>query len=114
MKINIPTLKPFLPELLKAREIWLVGGAVRDTIISEQSTVNSKQVKSNKKSNCLPIKDLDFAVKGSAIEFARKFAKRINGSFVLLDKENDEARVVYKIKDTRFKIQHFKEQNPKL
>lgn len=72
-------LKPFMPYLLKAEEIWLVGGAIRDAILG------------------LPLKDFDFAVPGSGINFARQFARQIKGTFVLLDDKNDEARVVYNI-----------------
>ncbi|MDI6841020.1 MAG: HD domain-containing protein [bacterium] len=71
-------LNPFMQFLLKANEPWLVGGAIRDAIIG------------------LPIKDFDFAIKESGIEFAKWFATKIKGKFVLLDEKNDEARVVYR------------------
>ena len=58
------------------RKIYLVGGAIRDLLLN--------------KTPC----DFDFAVSGSGIEFARKFAKKVRGSFVLLSEKDDEARVV--------------------
>ena len=75
-------LNPFMPYLLKAKEPWLVGGAIRDAILG------------------LPFKDFDFAIKDSGVKFAKWFAHQIKGSFVLLDEKNDEARVVYKRKLT--------------
>jgi poly(A) polymerase len=59
-----------------ARKIYLAGGAIRDLLLN--------------KTPC----DFDFAVSGSGIEFARKFAKKVRGSFVLLSEKDDEARVV--------------------
>ncbi len=46
---------------------YLVGGSVRDILLNRE------------------LKDIDFAIKGDTIELARDFAKKINGSFVLLD-----------------------------
>ncbi|MCK4308041.1 CCA tRNA nucleotidyltransferase [candidate division WOR-3 bacterium] len=80
-------LEPFIPMLMKAREPWLVGGAIRDAILG------------------LPVKDFDFAIKDSAVEFARWFANKIKGTFILLDAKNDEARVVYKGQSSKFKVQ---------
>ncbi|MBI4722055.1 MAG: CCA tRNA nucleotidyltransferase, partial [Candidatus Stahlbacteria bacterium] len=71
-------LNPFMPYLLKAEEIWLVGGAIRDAVLGVQ------------------VKDFDFALKDNASDFARQFANEINGTYVLLDAKNDESRVVYK------------------
>ena len=78
MKEMSVELEPFIPMLMKAKEPWLVGGAIRDAILG------------------LPVKDFDFAIKDSSVEFARWFANKIKGTFVLLDAKNDEARVVYK------------------
>lgn len=62
--------------LKRKRRIYLVGGTIRDLLLG---------IKSN---------DYDFAVSGSGINFARRVAKAIKGTFVLLSKEEDEARVV--------------------
>lgn len=56
--------------------MYLVGGAIRDILLG--------------RTPC----DFDFAVAGSGVKFAREFAKRTRGSFVLLSEKDDEARVV--------------------
>ena len=58
------------------RQLYVVGGTIRDIILG------------------LGIADYDFAVSGSGMSFARSFARKINGAFVLLSKPDDEARVV--------------------
>lgn len=55
---------------------YLVGGTVRDVMLERE------------------IKDIDFAVATDTIELAREFAKKINGSFVLLDEVFLIGRVV--------------------
>ncbi|MDI6727463.1 MAG: hypothetical protein QMD44_00885 [Thermodesulfovibrionales bacterium] len=60
---------------------FIVGGAVRDILLGKE------------------LKDIDIAVKGDAIDIAKRFAHEIDGSFVLLDKDFGIARVV---KDNRF------------
>lgn len=59
-------------------QIFLVGGAVRDVLLSRDS------------------RDMDFAVERNAISFAEIFSKNIKGAFVLLDQEHGCARVVKK------------------
>ena len=59
-------------------EIYLVGGFVRDYLLNRAR------------------KDFDFAVSKNALKIARRFARRIHGAFVLLDKERGCARVVKK------------------
>ncbi len=81
-------LKSFLPMLMKAKEPWLVGGAIRNTILG------------------LPVKDFDFVIKDSASEFAHWLANEIKGTFVLLDAKNDEARVVCKMQNAKCKTQN--------
>ncbi|MCX7784842.1 MAG: HD domain-containing protein [candidate division WOR-3 bacterium] len=71
-----------LIHIINSRKIYLVGGAIRDVLL-----------------NHTPV-DFDFAVSGSGIEFARKFSKKIKGSFVLLSHEDDSARVVIGHKQT--------------
>lgn len=57
--------------------LYLVGGSVRDLLLDRET------------------EDLDFAVDGSAFEFARKFVESANGKFIPLDEEHDTARVVF-------------------
>ncbi len=71
-----------LIELQVDRQLYLVGGAIRDILLNRQP------------------QDFDFAVTGSAIGFARQFASRIRGKLVILSEEDDEARVVYRRKIT--------------
>lgn len=64
-----------------ATDSFIVGGAVRDILLGKE------------------LKDIDIAVKGDALNIAKKFAEKVNASFVLLDKEFGIARV---IKNNRF------------
>jgi len=57
--------------------IYLVGGTVRDLLMDRET------------------EDLDFAVEGDAINFARSFADHASASFVLLDEEHGTARIVF-------------------
>ncbi len=58
------------------RKLFLVGGTLRDAALG------------------IVPKDYDFAVSGSGATFARAVAKKVSGSYVLLSKIDDEARVV--------------------
>ncbi len=58
------------------REIYLVGGTIRDILMGIEP------------------QDYDFSVSGSGIEFARLVSRGIKGALVVLDEEEDEARVV--------------------
>ena len=70
-----------LAQALRA-EVYLVGGYVRDALLDKYSPDN------------LP-HDFDYAVTGySAIKLAERYASQFNGHFVLLDEENQTARVV--------------------
>ncbi|MBA7516615.1 CC-adding tRNA nucleotidyltransferase [subsurface metagenome] len=60
------------------KDLSLVGGTIRDILLGIEP------------------KDYDFAVSGSGIKFARTFARKTKGAFVLLSKDDDEARVVEK------------------
>ncbi len=62
--------------LKRRQKLFLVGGTIRDILL-----------------DTIP-KDYDFTVEGSGVYFARRVAKKIQGSFVLLSKKDDEARVV--------------------
>ena len=71
---HIPLIKELLPKNAKA---YLVGGYVRDFLLKIKTY------------------DADYALIGvDVIEFAKNFAKKIKGHFVLLDAENKIARVV--------------------
>jgi putative nucleotidyltransferase with HDIG domain len=58
------------------RPVYLVGGAVRDTLL--QRTVH----------------DLDFAVKGGTRKLANELACRLNGAMYVMDEQRDTTRVV--------------------
>jgi putative nucleotidyltransferase with HDIG domain len=59
--------------------VFLVGGALRDHYLDRRG------------------KDLDFAVDRGAVALSRQLARKLKGSFVLLDREHGSARVVKKI-----------------
>lgn len=63
-------------ELSLQGKTYLVGGAIRDYLLSRESN------------------DFDFAVSGRGITFAKRFAAKTKGVFVLLSEKDDEARVV--------------------
>lgn len=67
-----------LINLAGERRVYLVGGAIRDIYLNRE------------------VCDFDFVVEGEGIEFARRFAKKVRGAFVILSKEDDEARVVFR------------------
>jgi poly(A) polymerase len=58
------------------RDLYLVGGTVRDILMGIEP------------------QDYDFSVSGSGIEFAHHVGRRIKGALIVLDEEEDEARVV--------------------
>lgn len=58
------------------QELFLVGGTIRDIIMGIEPH------------------DYDFSVSGSGIEFAQQVSRKIKGALVVLDEEEDEARVV--------------------
>lgn len=57
-------------------DAFIVGGAVRDILVGNE------------------LKDIDIAIKGDAINIAHRFAREIDASFVVLDKEFGIVRVV--------------------
>jgi len=71
-----PLIKQIADLLPRIKEIYLVGGAVRDSIL---------QIKS---------KDLDFTLKGDALRIARKVANSLNGSYYRMDDEHQTGRVI--------------------
>jgi tRNA nucleotidyltransferase/poly(A) polymerase len=72
--------RPFqtLLRLSTGRQVFLVGGTIRDLLLKRNPA------------------DFDFAVSGSGVDFARRFARSIHGSFVLLSETDDQARVVWR------------------
>ena len=75
-----PQLSP-VEEALKTRRrrVFLVGGALRDYYLNRAC------------------RDFDFAVDRGAIALARHLARAIKGTFVVLDREHNSARVVKKM-----------------
>ncbi|MGZ9165286.1 MAG: HD domain-containing protein [Anaerolineales bacterium] len=63
-------------EMLPNQEIYLVGGAVRDMLLTRASH------------------DLDFAVPSNGIALARRVANTLNADFMALDTERDTGRVI--------------------
>ena len=65
-----PQLKEFIDSQLNiCGEIYLVGGAIRNTYLQKE------------------VRDLDFTVQKNAIRAAKNTADRFNGDFYVLDKE---------------------------
>jgi len=71
-----PLVEKVIDILPADQEIYLVGGAVRDLLLSRISP------------------DLDFALPANGISFARKVANALNADFLPLDEERDTGRVV--------------------
>jgi tRNA nucleotidyltransferase/poly(A) polymerase len=74
-----PVLEKLIACLAMEKQIYLVGGAVRDAILGRESH------------------DLDFVMPADAGRTARKVANDLNGSFYMLDEERDTARVVFQL-----------------
>lgn len=64
-------------DALPEREIYLVGGAVRDMLLDRLS------------------RDLDFALPSNGISTARKVANTLDADFMVLDEERDTGRVIF-------------------
>lgn len=58
-------------------QVYLVGGAVRDVLLSRQ------------------IHDYDFILPSGSLKIARLVADRMGGVFFMLDKERETARVIF-------------------
>ncbi|HEY5730985.1 MAG TPA: DUF5678 domain-containing protein, partial [Anaerolineales bacterium] len=69
----IDKIRDVLPE----KEIYLVGGAVRDMLLNRLS------------------RDLDFALPSNGISTARKVANALKANFMVLDDERDTGRVIF-------------------
>jgi putative nucleotidyltransferase with HDIG domain len=71
-----PLLEKILDSLPANQEIYLVGGAMRDLLLSRFSP------------------DLDFTLPSNGISLARKVANALNADFLVLDDERDTGRVI--------------------
>src|SRR5688572_18666664 len=71
-----PLLKAVRDLLPADQPLYLVGGAVRDSLLGRTTH------------------DLDFAVPSGALKLARRIADKLPGAFFPLDKETDTARIV--------------------
>lgn len=76
-----PLVKKIMDVLPAEREIYLVGGAVRDLLLSR------------------PSPDLDFALPAEGISVAQKVANALGADFLVLDEERDTGRVIFTDKD---------------
>lgn len=62
---------------LQSEKLFIVGGTVRDILLKRQ------------------IYDIDFALQGDAIGFAKNLAKRTDAKAIVLDDDQNSARVIY-------------------
>jgi putative nucleotidyltransferase with HDIG domain len=76
-----PILKKIMDVIPADQEIFLVGGAVRDLLLSRFSP------------------DLDFAVPLNGISLSRKVASALHADFMPLDEERDTGRVIVSSED---------------
>ena len=76
-----PLIKRVMDILPADQEIYLVGGAVRDLLLSRSSP------------------DLDFALPAKGISLARKVANALGADFLPLDEERDTGRVIFTDED---------------
>ena len=71
-----PPMKRVIAALPAGAELYLVGGAVRDTLLGRANY------------------DLDFVLPAGALRFARQLADRLGGAYYPLDPDRDYARIV--------------------
>ncbi|MHB1042006.1 MAG: tRNA nucleotidyltransferase/poly(A) polymerase family protein [Eubacteriales bacterium] len=72
--------------LVKNTKVYIVGGLLRDLYLGSAG------------------RDLDFAVSGNAVHFAEGVAKKLGGSFILLDRLNGVARVVLEHQGEKWQV----------
>ncbi len=78
----LPPLVRKVMDILPAEQaVYLVGGAVRDILLSR------------------PSPDLDFSVPADGISIARKVANALGADFLVLDDERDTGRVIVTVED---------------
>ncbi|HBO97775.1 MAG TPA: hypothetical protein DE315_03695 [Candidatus Omnitrophica bacterium] len=70
--------------------VHLVGGFLRDYMTAADHMGSAAL-------NPTRFRDFDFAVEKGALDFARLFARRVKGAYVVLDEERGCARVVHRI-----------------
>ncbi len=75
-----------LQERAQDREVYIVGGAVRDALLR------------------YPIHDLDLAVPSGGIALARRIANQMRGAFVALDADRDVGRAILDTPDGRLLV----------
>src|SRR5579871_5072967 len=75
-----------LQEVVQEREVYVVGGAVRDALLR------------------YPIHDLDLAVPSGGISLARRIANQMHGAFVALDADRDVGRAILDTPEGRLLI----------
>jgi len=68
------------------QEIFLVGGAIRNTFLNEE------------------VEDFDFVVKNNSILIAKKLADYFKGKFYILDKQRETARALIVLDSKKIKI----------
>jgi poly(A) polymerase len=78
--------RPLLQDLLRFAtqrgvELYMVGGTLRDLCLGR------------------PVHDVDMAMNGDVLEFAREFANHLRAAYVPMDAERGEVRVVYRKRD---------------
>jgi putative nucleotidyltransferase with HDIG domain len=78
---QIPLAAQIREILPQPEQLYLVGGAVRDALLSR------------------PIHDLDFVLPGAAISAGRKVANALGGDFYALDAERDTGRVILRLSE---------------
>lgn len=76
-----------LDSLIKDREVFLVGGYLRNWFLNNEISL-----------------DRDLVVKNDSIGFAKEIAEKLDGTFIELDNENKIYRVVLKDKKNYFDI----------
>jgi tRNA nucleotidyltransferase/poly(A) polymerase len=76
LRFSHPPLLDKVRDALPDRDIYLVGGAVRDMILNRLS------------------RDFDFAVPSGGISLARRVARALDANFMILDEERDTGRVI--------------------
>lgn len=76
-----PLLARVIQVLADAHQVYLVGGAVRDMLLSR------------------PVHDFDFVLQGEALQVARKVANGMGAAFFPLDEERQTARVIFTDED---------------
>lgn len=89
MTFWLPVFKQMLAAVPDGPPVFLVGGAVRDLILAN------------------PVHDLDFAVDGAALVYARKLANALGGAYYPLDVEHETARIILEDEQGKRQVMDF-------